>query len=400
MSDQQHILTVSEITQRIKGVLERGFNEVWVQGEISNLKLHSSGHVYFTLKDQGAQLSAVLWRGRASQLLFRPVDGMKIIVRGNITVYEPRGSYQIDCLQIQPIGVGELQLAFERLKKKLNEEGLFDPSHKKTIPQFPHRIGVVTSPTGAAIHDILSVLRRRFPALDVIFAPVKVQGIGAAEEIAEAIGDLNKLGDVDVMIVGRGGGSLEDLWAFNEEIVARAIYGSHTPIVSAVGHEIDFSISDFVADLRAPTPSAAAELVVRDKQEVIELLYKNLYTVQQFMQGKVEDGQRTVRHLIGSYAFNKPVELLRRQSQIVDEFERRLTQRTKFKLSMIHQSLQGLSKRIESLNPQSVLKRGYAIVRRDSHTVSSVSSLFPLDEISIQLHDGALTSIVQSTTKE
>src|SRR5450830_1303089 len=262
MAEEKNILSVTEITHRIKGVLEMGFSEVWVQGEISNCKNHSSGHLYFTLKDGSASLSAVMWRSRVAQLLFRPNDGMKVIVWGNITVYEPRGNYQIDCLQIQPVGIGELQLAFDRLKQKLSAEGLFDEAHKKPLPEYPEKIGIVTSPTGAAIQDMLNILARRFPALEVIVAPVKVQGIGAAEEIAEAIQDLNSLSDIDVIIVGRGGGSLEDLWAFNEEVVARAIYSSRIPIVSAVGHEIDFSISDFVADLRAPTPSAAAELVV------------------------------------------------------------------------------------------------------------------------------------------
>ena len=205
MPEEKNIVSVTEITRRIKGVLERGFNEVWVQGEISNCKVHTSGHMYFTLKDEGAQLSAVMWRSRVAQMLFRPNDGMKVIVRGNITVYEPRGNYQIDCLQLQPVGMGELQLAFDRLKQKLSAEGLFDEAHKKPLPSYPQKIGIVTSPTGAAIHDMLNVLARRFPALEVIVAPVKVQGIGAADEISQAIRDMNTLPGIDVMIVGRGG---------------------------------------------------------------------------------------------------------------------------------------------------------------------------------------------------
>ncbi|MBI4546997.1 MAG: exodeoxyribonuclease VII large subunit, partial [Ignavibacteriae bacterium] len=245
MNPEAKILTVSELTRRIKSVLETGFLDVSVQGEISNCKLHSSGHLYFTLKDESSQLQAVMWRGRVMNLFFTPQDGMKVIARGNITVYEVRGIYQIDVLQLQPLGTGELQLAFERLKQKLAAEGLFAPEHKKPLPGYPARIGIVTSPTGAAIQDILSIISRRNPAVEVILYPVRVQGSGAAEEIATAIRDFDRYGEIDVMIVGRGGGSLEDLWAFNEEIVARAIYDSKIPIISAVGHEIDFTIADF-----------------------------------------------------------------------------------------------------------------------------------------------------------
>ena len=218
---KNNIKTVSELTRQIKGVLELGFSNIMVQGELSNFKLHSSGHAYFTLKDDGAQISCVMWRNRVQQLLFKPTDGMKVIARGSVSVYEPRGNYQLDCIHLQPLGVGELQLAFERLKQKLQAEGLFNSDHKKPIPLFPVRIGIVTSPTGAALHDVLSVLTRRMPAVEVIVVPVKVQGIGAAEEIVGAIEALNQNQTVDVIIVGRGGGSLEDLWAFNEEIFAR-----------------------------------------------------------------------------------------------------------------------------------------------------------------------------------
>ncbi|MBI4429018.1 MAG: exodeoxyribonuclease VII large subunit, partial [Ignavibacteriales bacterium] len=277
-ASSRKILTVTEITRKLRIYLEETFPQVWVQGEISNCKRHTSGHLYFTLKDEAAQISAVMWQSNAETLLFALEDGMKAVVRGAITVYPPKGNYQIDVDKVQPIGVGELQLAFERLKQKLAAEGLFDPRHKKPIPEFPQSIGIITSESGAALQDIRSVLSRRFSAVKVIFIPVKVQGPGAAEEIAQAISDMNRFGKVDVIIVGRGGGSLEDLWAFNEEIVVRAIFASRIPVISAVGHEIDFSISDFVADLRAPTPSAAAAMVVRDSGELLDILRNMCYT--------------------------------------------------------------------------------------------------------------------------
>ena len=387
MSNEK-ILSVSELTKQIKGVLELGFTNIWIQGEISNFKLHSSGHIYFTLKDADSQISAVMWRSRAAQLIFRPNDGMKVMVRGNITVYEPRGNYQIDCFQLQPIGKGELQQAFEQLKQKLFAEGLFEEENKKSLPAFPQRIGIVTSPTGAAIRDIISVLSRRFPSIDIILVPVKVQGIGAAEEIAEAIADLNKQKLVDVMIIGRGGGSLEDLWAFNEEIVARAVYASTIPIISAVGHEIDFSISDFVADLRAPTPSAAAELVVKDKNEVVELIRNFCYTMNNSMINSIESYKNTVSNLTQSYSFNKPHDMLRQRSQQVDELQHRMTRIMFHSFSMIKQRSQFMTSRIKSTNPKSILKRGFAIVHQNDSIISSVKKTVPEKSATIEFHDG------------
>ena len=400
MQEEKNIISVTEITRRIKSVLERGFNEVWVQGEISNCKLHTSGHMYFTLKDEGAQLSAVMWRSRVAQMLFRPNDGMKVIVRGNITVYEPRGNYQIDCLQLQPVGMGELQLAFDRLKQKLSAEGLFDEAHKKPLPSYPQKIGIVTSPTGAAIHDMLNVLARRFPALEVIVAPVKVQGIGAADEIAQAIRDMNTLPGIDVMIVGRGGGSLEDLWAFNEEVVARAIYSSGIPIISAVGHEIDFSISDFVADLRAPTPSAAAELVVKDRNEIIDILRNFSYTIQNLAASRIQSSKERVHTLVGSYSFNKPLDLFRQRGQMVDDLERRLHHITGHRFGMVRQQVQSLSKRIRSVDPQLTLKRGYTIVYRGQKIIPAAANVSEKDRLTIRFHDGSADSIVELVQKK
>lgn len=265
---EKTILTVSRLTALLRGVLEENFEQVWVQGELSNLSLPSSGHLYFTLRDAGAQVRCVMFKGAAKNLKFRPADGMGLIVRGRISVYDQRGEYQMICEYLEPAGIGALQMAFVQLKQRLAAEGLFDEKHKQTMPAFPRRVGVVTSATGAAIHDILNVLKRRFASLEVLLCPVRVQGEGSALEIARAIDDMNRLGLVDVMIVGRGGGSLEDLWAFNEEAVARAVYRSRIPVISAVGHETDWTICDFVADLRAPTPSAAAELVIASSVEL------------------------------------------------------------------------------------------------------------------------------------
>lgn len=267
---ERHALTVSELTYRIKDLLEGEFPDLWVRGEISNFKHHSSGHWYFTLKDAHAQLSCVCFRLQNRLIRFRPEDGLEVYARGRLSVYEKRGEYRLLVDYMEPVGVGSLQLAFEQLKARLAAEGLFDPERKRPLPLMPRKIGVITSPTGAVIRDILRILKRRNRGIDVLIFPVRVQGDGAAEEIAEAIRILNRRDDLDVLIVGRGGGSIEDLWAFNEEVVARAIFHSRIPIISAVGHETDFTIADFVADVRAPTPSAAAEMVAARRDELIE----------------------------------------------------------------------------------------------------------------------------------
>jgi exodeoxyribonuclease VII large subunit len=387
-------LTVTEITRRIKHSLESSFSSVVIQGEISNFKRHSSGHIYFTLKDDGSQISAVLWRSRAPMLTFQPEDGIKVVVTGRVTVYEVRGAYQIEVTSIRPAGIGELQMAFEYLKRKLSAEGLFDAEHKKPLPEYPARIGVVTSATGAALHDILTVLRRRFPALEVILRPTIVQGIDAASDIVRAIEDLHQVAGIDVMIVGRGGGSLEDLWAFNEEKVARAIFKSTIPVVSAVGHEIDFTIADFVADLRAPTPSAAAELVVRDRTAILATVREYWYTIHETVTAMLSDHKNHVRHLLDSYSFNKPIDLLRQYSQRVDELDRGLSSTISHRLALLRALSQALQHRVRALDPGSVLKRGYAIVYRDEKVISSASRLSADDEIDIKFGDGAVSSRV------
>src|SRR5437667_2416362 len=270
MSTGRAVLTVSELTRRLQEVLEDRFPAVWVEGEISNFRLYGSGHAYFTLKDAEAQLRCVLFRNRGRRIKFEPADGLHVMAFGSVEVYAQRGEYQLVVELLEPKGLGALQLAFEQLKERLGREGLFDPARKRQLPRFPRKIGIVTSPSGAALHDMLRVIGRRFGEIHVVVAPAKVQGDGAAQEIAQGVRELNALGGVDVIIVGRGGGSLEDLWAFNDEMLARTIVASKIPVISGVGHAVDYTIADFVADVRAATPSPAAARVVREKQGVAE----------------------------------------------------------------------------------------------------------------------------------
>jgi exodeoxyribonuclease VII large subunit len=395
MAVTQQQFTVSEITRRIKQVLEGGFASVVVEGELSNLKRHSSGHMYFTLKDEGAQLPAVLWRSRVASLRFAPEDGMKVLCGGRITVYEPRGNYQIDVQSMRPMGLGELQAAFDRLKEKLTAEGLFDQGRKKPLPPFPVRIGIVTSPTGAVIQDMRNVIARRFPGVELILNPVRVQGSGAAEEIAIAVDDFNRYGRVDVLIVARGGGSLEDLWAFNEEGVARAIARSVIPVVSAVGHETDFTIADFAADLRAPTPSAAAELVVPDRRELLENVLNSWYRVRDAVRDIVRTQKNRVHNLLNSYAFNRPIDLLRQQSQRVDELERALVRNAGHGFALTAARHEAVAGRLASLDPGLALRRGYAIVRREGVIVSSRAVLRANDEAEIEFRDGSVRTTIR-----
>ncbi|MGC1108093.1 MAG: exodeoxyribonuclease VII large subunit [Candidatus Acidiferrales bacterium] len=316
---EKHVWRVSELTLRLCDVLEAEFPDVWVEGEISNFRAAQSGHLYFTLKDEKAQIRCVCFRDQVRGLRFRPEDGLKVTVRGGISVYESRGEYQIYVSHVEPLGLGALQLAFEQLKKKLEEEGLFDAERKKVLPALPRRIGIVSSPQGAAIRDIVRVLRWRFPNLHVILFPVKVQGDEAAAEIVRAIQHFNRAQMVDVMIVARGGGSLEDLWAFNEEIVARAIAASEIPIITGIGHETDTTIADFAADMRAPTPSAAAEIVVRTRAEFEKHITDCMRELVQHMRYFFSEQRHALRDLATHRAFRRPGEIVRRQRQRLDE---------------------------------------------------------------------------------
>lgn len=349
------MLTVSALTALVRGVLEENFDQVWVEGEISNFASPQSGHCYFTLKDAGAQLRCVMFRGQARALKFTPKDGMRVLTRGRLTLFEPRGEYQLVAEYLEPQGIGGLQLAFIQLKERLAKEGLFSDLHKREIPKLPRRIGVVTSPTGAAIRDILTVLTRRFANLEILICPVRVQGEGAALEIAQAIDDLNRLGGLDVMIVGRGGGSLEDLWAFNEEVVARAIHRSQVPVISAVGHEIDFTIADFVADLRAATPSAAAELVVLSKKELTAELDALVHRLDICQMRRLEGWRAGVAAL--SRAVTDPTRVLGHLSQRVDSLDGRLRREADLLVGGELERIAMLSARLHRQSPALTLRR-------------------------------------------
>ena len=397
---QREVLTVSQLTRVIKDLLEN-LPSLWVQGEISNFKRHSSGHMYFVMKDEQAQIPCVMWAGRNQSLQFAPQDGMQVLAHGRITVYEKRGAYQLDVWQMQPAGLGALQQAFEQLKQRLAAEGLFDSDHKKPLPQFPMKIGLVTSPTGAAVRDLISVLKRRWPGIEIILMPVRVQGDGAAEEIAEAIHDFNEYGDVDVLIVGRGGGSLEDLWAFNEEIVARAIYASKIPIISAVGHEIDFSISDFVADVRAATPSAAAELAVPASNEVKRHLMNLTHRMQLHLRGVVQDYRQRLLRVQSSYGFRQPLEVVRQRSQLLDELQRRVEAAMKNRLAFFRRDLESLHHRLQALSHENILRRGFSLVfrERDGKLIRDASDLKKDERVKMQFAVGTAKASVEEISE-
>lgn len=370
----RYIYKVSELTSSIKIVLEDSFPGIWVEGEISNFKRHSSGHFYFTLKDDKSELKAVFFKSHNENIKFDLKDGMQVLCYGRISVYEKRGDYQLYVTRIEPKGIGALQLAFEQLKEKLFKEGFFDEAHKKPIPLLPEKIGIVTSTTGAVIRDILHVLDKRFSNVEIIINPVRVQGELAKEEISGAIEDFNKLGNVDVIIVARGGGSLEDLWAFNEEIVARAIYNSKVPIISAVGHEIDWTISDFVADLRAATPSVAAELVIAKKAELIDAL---------------DEIEKRIK--------NFPLDIVRGYEQRLDELESGLLLRFRHYIDLKEENYKLLSEKLGILSPLGILDRGYSISFRlpDRKIIKDKDAVKKGDLIETKVSKGSFKSRVE-----
>ncbi len=384
------INTVSEITGLIKQTLEENFSEINVLGEISNFKAHVSGHWYFTLKDSGAQISCTMWRGVNSYVFFTPQDGMKVIVSGKISVYAPRGSYQIDVRSMKPAGVGELQAAFEKLKAKLSAEGLFDSEYKKEIPTFPKRIGIVTAIDGAAFQDMKSIASRRFPLAELVIASCKVQGDGASAEIANSIKLLNQQSNIDVIIVGRGGGSLEDLWAFNEEVVARAIFDSEIPVISAVGHEIDFTIADFVADLRAATPSAAMELATPNKDEILEFIRNSISNSGVNIQNRMNRYSTDIKSILGSYGFRLLQDKINSKFQLLDNTTYRLVHLTEARIVAEKQRLDLLENRIKAYSVDDVLKRGFVIVKQNEKIVSRKNEFIESKELSLKFFDGEI----------
>jgi exodeoxyribonuclease VII large subunit len=392
------VLRISELTREIKTLLEVSYPQgVWVTGEVSNVARPSSGHVYLKLKDADSQLNAVVYRGVALRLRFDLQDGMDVIARGRLIVYVPRGEYQLQIEEIQPKGIGPLELAFRQLKEKLSVRGYFDPRHKKRLPRFPRRVVLVTSPTGAAVRDMLEILNRRWPALEVWVCPVPVQGDGAGAKIAEAIARLNTLDGIDVMIVGRGGGSLEDLWPFNEEVVADAIYASRIPVVSGVGHETDLTISDLVADVRALTPSEAAERVVPNRAELIEWLVGAAGRMRTLLKKKLELTRARLNDLAGRHCFRQPLARIREEEQRLDDWGERLYRATRQRLAQAQQRLAALAGQLGSLSPLNVLGRGYSLTRRvgDPAVLTSPDQLQPGDQLLTQLRQGRIISRVE-----
>ncbi|MBN2356607.1 exodeoxyribonuclease VII large subunit [candidate division KSB1 bacterium] len=389
--------SVIELTREIKELLETTMPPLWLRGEISNFVRHSSGHMYFSMKDQDAQIACVMWRNRNYQLFFTPRDGMEVLAYGSVRVYEKRGNYQFDISRLLPAGVGQLQLAFEQLKKKLFEQGLFDEAHKQALPAFPENIGIVTSRTGAAIHDMIQILHRRAPHVQILLRPTLVQGQGAAEDIAAAIEEFNAFGDVDVLIIGRGGGSLEDLWAFNEEVVARAIFASKIPVVSAVGHEIDYTISDFVADLRAPTPSAAAELVVHDRTELKDDILNISNRCLLSMRKQIQWHQQRLAALSGSYGLRRPADFVLQWRQRIDEIQHTLSFALQHTIQHHRVRLQQANQRLQDLAPDATLRRGYCMSWRavDRQLVHRADEVKPSDHFVVQFLEGRIQAVAQ-----
>ncbi len=399
MYDSQ-IYSVSEINRAIKQFLEDSFPLIWIEGEISNFKAHFSGHYYFSLKDENAQISAVIWKSRLYNIPYELEDGMLIRALGNIRVYEKTGRYQLDIMRVDPVGIGKLQLEFEKLKQKLSSEGIFDSEHKKSLPKYPQSIGVVTSSTGAAVKDIINVLNRRSPNVEIIVRSTQVQGNTAAKDIAKAIQEFNQFKKVDLLIVGRGGGSLEDLWPFNEKIVAMEIYKSKIPIISAVGHEIDFTISDFVADLRAPTPSAAAEMAVPDYYEVeknLNYLFNRIFKV---MQNNINYYRERVSSLNRSYGLNRPIDIIRQYSMQIDELSLNLHKKLDSVFQMKKEQTNQLSLRLKSLNHKSILARGYSISYIKNKVIKNIKSVKTGQDLITELFSGEICSTVNSVKKK
>ncbi|MDP2943389.1 MAG: exodeoxyribonuclease VII large subunit [Candidatus Omnitrophota bacterium] len=396
------IYTVSQLTREIKAVLEGTFTGVWVEGEVSGFKMDTAGHMYFSLKDAESVIPGIFFRNANQSLKFQIKDGLKILCFGKVSFYGRYGKLSFYVEQVEPKGVGELQLAFEQLKERLQKEGLFDEAHKVPIPVFPSRIGIVTSPTGAVIRDILHILRRRFDDIGILICPVKVQGEGAAEEIATAIGDLNRISDIDVLILARGGGSLEDLWAFNEEAVARAIYASKIPVISAVGHEVDYTISDFVADLRAPTPSAAAELVIAKKEDFIETIQGFLKDLRASLDNSVSIFESRMADLLESPAFKYPFEAIERHEERLDDLLKTHRKYFSHMINIKAERFNTVIGQLEALSPLAVLKRGYSITLQlpDGKVARDAKGIKRGDMIETKLYKGRLISEVKEITKE
>ena len=396
------IYSVSELNNYVKGILDTNENlkYIFVEGEISNYKAHYSGHLYMTVKDDASAVKAVMFAGNAAKLKFRPENGMKILAFGTVSLFPRDGSYQLYISDMQPDGVGALSIAYEQLKKKLEAEGLFSPQYKKPIPLFPKRVGVITSSTGAAIQDVFNVLARRYPVAEVVVRSAQVQGEGAARDIANAIREFNDLNGADVLIVGRGGGSIEDLWAFNEEVLARAVFASRIPVISAVGHETDFTICDFVADLRAPTPSAAAELAVPDIIELKSDLVANKQYLYNLVKNRIDSEKNKLRTIEKSGALRDPLLKINDSRRNLIYLSERLTDLTQKFVDNNRIKYSRLVGKLDALSPLKVISRGYALVSSDNGIVKSKANINVGDKLKIELSDGSFNATVTEINGE
>lgn len=394
-------VSVTQLTGYIKLLLDRDeiLSQTCVRGELSNYKIHSSGHHYFTLKDEGAVISCVLFRSDAMRLRFRPESGMKVILTGRVSLFPRSGQYQLYVSHMQPDGAGDLAVAFEQLKQKLQAQGLFDAAHKKLLPRYPERVALVTSPTGAAVRDMIRILGRRWPLASVLVCPVRVQGEGAAEEIAAMLELVDAAGLADVIITGRGGGSLEDLWAFNEEIVARAIYRCKTPVISAVGHEPDVTIADFAADVRAATPSNGAELAVCDRAELRALLEQQARRMEKAQERRLELLRQRLRRLSERPVLRSPEGSLQQKELLLELLRQRLERAAAAAVEKRQRQFAALSGRLDALSPLKVLARGYAVATRQEQVLHSVAQLSPGEEIRLRLVDGTALCAVERIEK-
>jgi len=400
---ENFVLTVTALNRYVKSLLDsdRNLQNVYVKGEISNFKAGGAGgHYYMTIKDENSRIRAAMFKNANSRLKFMPEDNMSVIIRGRISLYEQGGEYQLIIDDMQPDGAGALAAAFEQLKKKLEAEGLFDSSHKKTLPKFPCRIGVVTSASGAAVRDIINVLSRRFPSAEIIICPVTVQGDTAAPEIANAIKYLNDKKAADVIITGRGGGSIEDLWAFNEEIVARAVYASEIPVISAVGHETDFTICDFVADLRAPTPSAAAELAVPDSRELIDYIGSLRRNMHSASLGKIAVNRTRLEALSGILEKNSPQNTIENYNMRCDNVFERLNNAVSRYFEKSRMGLDNLILRLDAVSPLKIMQKGYGVALKDNSIIKSASQVNPGEEITLRMYDGKINCEVKEVWKK
>lgn len=388
--EHDEILSVSQLTRQIKLTLEDNFDKISVVGEISNFKSHVSGHWYFNLKDENAVINCTMWKGLNSFVFFTPQDGLKVVVTGKLTVYPPRGNYQIDVRSMKPAGLGELQAAFEKLKLKLQSEGLFDDEYKKEIPPYPAKIGLVTAPGGAALKDMLSVAERKFPLTELILAPAKVQGSGSAESIVNSINELNHYPGIDVIIIARGGGSIEDLWAFNEEIVARAIFKSKVPVISGIGHEVDFTIADFVADLRAPTPSVAMDLALPDREDIFAFIDEFSYYALQKISQLLNIKRDNIFDFVNSYGFRFPADLVRNYYQKLDALIYKNTQLIDKKFILNSNRLSILLKVVESHDINKSLKKGFSLIKQNDKFITRQRNFNSSHPAIIKFYDGEL----------